>query len=218
MTFQDIFKKAFLANIGELDLSTALISSAIALLLGVVIYLTYTYTFSGVIYSKNFGISLVAATMLTSVIVITLTSNIVLSLGMVGALSIVRFRTAIKEPLDVIYLFWSITTVIVCGAGLYLYATLSILVISGLFFAMTKIKDPYRKYIVIINFEKDASNAVQAVLDNTHYILRSRTINKNEFEMIIEIDAKEEKNMFTNRLSEIDKVTNVSLVHYKAGI
>jgi len=218
MTFQDIFKKTFLATIGELDLTTALLSTALALLFGLIIYLTYAYTFSGVLFSKNFGISLVAATMLTSVIVITLTTNVVLSLGMVGALSIVRFRTAIKEPLDVIYLFWSITTGIVCGAGLFTYATLTVLFVSAFFFAMKIVKDPYKKYVVIINFEKDAMREVQDVLDNSRYILRSRTISNNEFEMVIEIDAKEEKHMFTNRLSQIDKVSNVSLVNYRTGI
>jgi len=218
MTFQDIFKKTFLANIGELDLSTALMSSALALLLGLIIYLTYTHTFSGVLFSKNFGVSLVAATLITSVIVITLTTNVVLSLGMVGALSIVRFRTAIKEPLDVIYLFWSITTGIVCGAGLFTFAMLTVLVIAVLFFVMKIFKDPYKKYVVIINFEKDAMREVQDVLDNTRYILRSRTISQNDYEMVIEIDAREEKNLFTNRLSEIDKVTNVSLVNYRSGL
>jgi uncharacterized membrane protein YhiD involved in acid resistance len=137
---------------------------------------------------------------------------------MVGALSIVRFRTAIKEPLDVIYLFWSITTGIVCGAGLFTYATLTVLFVSAFFFAMKIVKDPYKKYVVIINFEKDAMREVQDVLDNSRYILRSRTISNNEFEMVIEIDAKEEKHMFTNRLSQIDKVSNVSLVNYRTGI
>lgn len=218
MTLQDIFKKAFLENVGSVSMVNAFLMTGLALLLGLLIYLTYQSTFSGVIYSKNFSMSLVAVSMITTVIVITLASNVVLSLGMVGALSIVRFRTAIKEPLDVVYMFWAITTGIVCGAGLYLFAVLATLLIGGLFFVMSRFKDRYTKYVVIINYDKSAYWSVQEVLASAKYILRSRTINNNEIELVIEIDVKTEKTMFTNRLSELENVTNVSLVNYKSGI
>ncbi|NLC83809.1 MAG: DUF4956 domain-containing protein, partial [Ruminococcaceae bacterium] len=107
MTFQDIFKKAFLENVQSLSLPTAMLTMLFATVFGLVIFLTYRRCFSGVIYSKNFNISLVVVTVLTAVIVITLATNVVLSLGMVGALSIVRYRTAIKEPIDIAYIFWS---------------------------------------------------------------------------------------------------------------
>lgn len=118
-TFQDVFKKTFLQNIQSISLPKATVTMFLALLLGFIIYLTYKRTFSGVIYSKNYNVSLVGACVITSVIVITISSNIALSLGMVGALSIVRFRTAVKEAMDVVYMFWAITVGIVCGAGLY---------------------------------------------------------------------------------------------------
>jgi uncharacterized membrane protein YhiD involved in acid resistance len=218
MTFQDIFKKAFLESASSISIVEALFSTLVALALGLLIFLTYRYTFSGVMYSKNFSLALVAVTTITSVIVVTLASNIVLSLGMVGALSIVRFRTAIKEPLDVVYMFWSITIGIVCGASLYWYALLATLIVGGLFFLMNQFKDHYTKYVVIINYDKSAYEAVQEILSKTTYILRSRTVTNNDMELVIEIDAKAEKSMFVNRLSELESVTNVSLVNYRSGI
>ena len=218
MTFQDIFKKAFLENVQSLYLPDAVLSMALALVFGLLIFTTYRLTFSGVIYSKNFNVSLIAVTVITAVIVITLASNIVLSLGMVGALSIVRFRTAIKEPMDVTYMFWAITIGIVCGAGLFVFALTAVLVVSGLFFLMHKIKDKDSQYVVIVNMEKSAFKDVQALLAQTHYILRSKTINQSDVEMVIELDTKGDKSVFVNRLSEVEHVNNVSLVNYRTGL
>lgn len=218
MTFQDIFKKAFLENVQSLSLPTAMLTMLFATVFGLVIFLTYRRCFSGVIYSKNFNISLVVVTVLTAVIVITLATNVVLSLGMVGALSIVRYRTAIKEPIDIAYIFWSITVGIVCGAGLYVFAALAVVLISAVFFLMKRISDKETQYIVIINLEKSAYKEVQELLAETRYILRSKVISKNEMELVIEIDTKSDKNMFINRLSEIPNVSNVSLVNYKTGM
>ncbi len=218
MTFQDIFKKAFLENVQSLSLPTAILTMLFATLFGLVVFQTYRRCFSGVIYSKNFNISLVVVTVLTAVIVITLATNVVLSLGMVGALSIVRYRTAIKEPIDIAYIFWSITVGIVCGAGLYVFAALAVVLISAVFFLMKRISDKETQYIVIINLEKSAYKEVQDLLAETRYILRSKVISKNEMELVIEIDTKSDKNMFVNRLSEIPNVSNVSLVNYKTGM
>lgn len=218
MTFQDIFKKTFFQNIQSVSLLEATTSMILALILGLIIYSIYRYTYSGVIYSKNFAISLVAVCTITSIIVITLASNVVLSLGMVGALSIVRFRTAIKEPLDVVYIFWAITIGIVSGAGLYAYATLSTVIIGLLFFLMNLIKEKHKKFIVIINYEKIAHEAVQDLLNKTKYILRSKTITTTDIELVLELDIKGEKSMFINQISEIPNVTNVSMVNYKSGI
>ena len=218
MTFQDIFKKAFLENVQSLSLPTAMLTMLFATVFGLVIFLTYRRCFSGVIYSKNFNISLVVVTVLTAVIVITLATNVVLSLGMLGALSIVRYRTAIKEPIDIAYIFWSITVGIVCGADLYVFAALAVVLISAVFFLMKRISDKETQYIVIINLEKSAYKEVQELLAGTRYILRSKVISKNEMELVIEIDTKSDKNMFINRLSEIPNVSNVSLVNYKTGM
>lgn len=218
MTFQDIFKKTFLENVQSLSLPQALLTLAFALVLGGVIFVVYRSCFSGVIYSKNFNITLVAVTVITSVIVITLATNIVLSLGMVGALSIVRFRTAIKEPLDVAYIFWAITTGIVCGAGLYLFAAITVAVVAGVFLSMWLIKDKDTKYVVIINLSREGWREVNDVLNKNRHVLRSRTITKSDIELIIELDTRADKTAFVNRISEIEQVTSVALVNYKTGL
>ena len=218
MTFQDIFKKTFLQSATSISLLESITSMFLAVVLGLIIYYIYKHTFSGVIFSKNFSISLVAVCAITSVIVITLASNIVLSLGMVGALSIVRFRTAIKEPLDVVYIFWAITTGIVVGAGLYAYAILTTLVLGLMFFLMNLIKEKHKKFIVIINYDKTAFEEVLDILNKTKYILRSKTITNKAIELVLELDIKGEKSMFVNQISELPGVTNVSMVNYKSGL
>ncbi|WFA10147.1 DUF4956 domain-containing protein [Tissierella sp. Yu-01] len=217
-TFQDIFKKTFLENVQNISIVEAVTSMSMALLLGLIIYITYKYTFSGVIYSKNYNSSLLTACVITSVIVITISSNIVLSLGMVGALSIVRFRTAVKEALDVVYMFWAITVGIVCGAGLYLFGALSTIIVSLLLAILSKTKERNNKFILIINFSKNAYNEVEKVLSNTKYILRTKTITNDAIELVLELNIKKNNSTFVNQISEIEDVDNVSLVNYKSGV
>lgn len=218
MTFQDIFKKTFLENVQSLSLPEALLTLVSALLLGTFIFFIYRVCFSGVIYSKNFNITLIAVTVITSVIVITLATNIVLSLGMVGALSIVRYRTAIKEPLDVAYIFWAITTGIVCGAGLYLFAAITAITIGLIFLLAHFIKDQDSKFVVVINLNRAAWREVNDALAGTRHTLRSRTVSKDEMEVIIELNARSDKTAFVNRISEIEQVKSVSLVNYRTGL
>ena len=118
MSFQDIFTSSFLSNITAVSMFDMVIALLLAFGLGVFIYLIYKKTYAGVMYSSSFGVTLVALTMITTLVILAVTSNVVLSLGMVGALSIVRFRTAIKEPLDIAFLFWSIAAGIVLAAGM----------------------------------------------------------------------------------------------------
>lgn len=217
-TFQDIFKKTFIQNFQSISLIQALVTMLLAILFGFIIYYTYRKTFSGVIYSKNFNISLMGACIITSVIVITISSNIALSLGMVGALSIVRFRTAVKEAIDVVYMFWAITVGIVCGAGLYLFAALSTVIVSGFFIIMDKIKHQYNKYILVINYNKRAFDEIDKILQNTKYILRTKTITANDVELVIELDMTKDETIFINSISDIKDVKNVSLVNYKSDI
>lgn len=217
-TFQDIFKKTFLENVQSVSLYKASATMLLALLFGLIIYATYKYTFSGVIYSKNYNVSLVGACVITSIIVITISSNIALSLGMVGALSIVRFRTAVKEAMDVVYMFWAITVGIVCGAGLYIFAGLSTGLVGLLFVIMNKIKEQYNKYILIINYKKNAYEEVEKILGDTIYIVRTKTITNSDVELVIELDMKKNQTPFINSLSQVDDVTNVSIVNYKSGI
>ena len=118
MTFNDIFKSSFLEKVSSFSLVDALIALAMAFAIGLFIHYVYRKTYTGVLYSNSFGVALMAMTMITTVVILAVTSNVVLSLGMVGALSIVRFRAAIKEPMDIAYLFWAIAAGIILGAGL----------------------------------------------------------------------------------------------------
>src|SRR5512133_1939353 len=118
MTFNDIFKTSFLEKVSSFSALDMILALVLSFALGLFIFFVYKKTYRGVMYSASFGISLMALTMITSLVILAVTSNVILSLGMVGALSIVRFRTAIKEPLDIAFLFWSIAVGIVLGAGL----------------------------------------------------------------------------------------------------
>ena len=118
MSFNDIFKSGFLENVTSISILDMVLAMVLAFGIGLFIYFVYKKTYAGVMYSSSFGVTLVALTMITSFVILAVTSNVVLSLGMVGALSIVRFRTAIKEPLDIAFLFWSIAAGIVLAAGL----------------------------------------------------------------------------------------------------
>ena len=124
MTFQDIFKSSFLENVGSVSLADMAIGLVLAFLLGVFIFFIYKNSYSGVMYSASFGVTLIAMAMITTLLIMAVVSNVVLSLGMVGALSIVRFRTAVKEPMDIAFLFWAIAVGIVLAAGLIPLAVL----------------------------------------------------------------------------------------------
>ena len=133
MTFNDIFKSSFLENVTSVSLLDTAIALALAFGLGLFIFLVYKKTFTGVMYASSFGVTLVALTMITTVVILAVTSNVVLSLGMVGALSIVRYRTAVKDPLDVGFLYWTVAIGVTCGAGLYLISILATLFIAFIY-------------------------------------------------------------------------------------
>ena len=140
MNFSDIFKSKFLSQVGSISPLDALITLGIAIAIGLVIFVVYKRTFSGVMYSSSFNMSLLLMVVITAVIIMTISSNVVLSLGMVGALSIIRFRTVIKDPVDIMYLFWAISMGIIVGAQQYLFALICVAVIAVLCFIMSSLK------------------------------------------------------------------------------
>ena len=150
MTFNDIFKSGFLDNVDAISLLDMALALALAFGIGVFIFLIYKTTYSGVMYSSSFGVTLVALTMITTLVILAVTSNVVLSLGMVGALSIVRFRTAIKEPLDIAFLFWAIAAGIVLAAGMIPLAVFGSLIIGIIIFIFANRKSSANPYIVVV--------------------------------------------------------------------
>ena len=150
MTFKDIFKSSFLENVTAVSILDIVIALVLAFCLGLFIFYIYKKTYSGVLYSSSFGVTLVALTMITTLVILAVTSNVVLSLGMVGALSIVRFRTAIKEPLDIAFLFWAIADGIVLAAGMIPLAVFGSVLIGVVILVFANHKDMSNPYIVVL--------------------------------------------------------------------
>lgn len=217
MTFSDVFKSSFLSNVNTFSLSDILLALGLAFVLGVFIFLIYKKTYSGVMYSDSFGVSLIAMSMITSLVIIAVTSNVVLSLGMVGALSIVRFRTAIKEPMDIAFLFWAIAVGIVLGAGLLTPAIFGSVIIGIVIviFSTRKIGDI--PYILVVNLENvSAETTVNEILgaEVKKCLLKSKSVGKLGTELTFEVRIKEDSTDFVNKLSECEGVTNAVLVSY----
>lgn len=220
MTFQDIFKSSFLENIGSINILDMVLALALAFGLGMFIFFVYKKTFSGVMYSSTFGVTLVALTMITTVVILAVTSNVVLSLGMVGALSIVRFRTAIKEPLDIAFLFWSIAVGIVLAAGMIPLAVFGSVFIGIMLLLMVNRKTYRNPYMLVIHCENYESE--RAALDFVkkevlRSALKGKTVQKDRIELNLEVRMKEENTDFINVLSEMQGVKDAVLVSYNGA-
>ena len=190
MTFQDIFKSSFLENVTSVSILDMVLAMALAFGLGLFIFLIYKKTFAGVMYSSSFGVTLVALTMISTLVILAVTSNVVLSLGMVGALSIVRFRTAIKEPLDIAFLFWAIAVGIVLAAGMIPLAVFGSVVIGVILLVFTNRKSHINPYIVVLRCEDhDSEFAATAFLKKQvqRCVIKSKTVQKGAIELNIEV-------------------------------
>ena len=217
MTFNDIFKSSFLENVNSISLLDMGVALVLAFLLGLFIFMIYKKTFSGVMYSSSFGVTLIALTMITTLVIMAVTSNVVLSLGMVGALSIVRFRTAIKEPLDIAFLFWSIAVGIVLAAGMIPLAVIGSVVIGVVLLVFANKKSHVNPYIVVIRCADHASET--SVMDflksqAQRCVVKSKTAQKGEVELNLEIRLKEDDTDFINDLAEMNGVYSAVLVSY----
>ncbi len=217
MSFNDIFKSDFIENVSAVSLLDMAIALILAFCLGLFIFMVYKKTFSGVMYSSSFGVTLIALTMITTVVILAVTSNVVLSLGMVGALSIVRFRTAIKEPLDIAFLFWSIAVGIVLAAGMIPLAVIGSVVIGMILLIFVNKNSYSNPYIVVLQCENQASEKnAKAFLEKqvNKVVVKSKTVQKGNIELNMEIRLKDDNTDFVNALSEIEGVRSAVLVSY----
>lgn len=217
ITFNDIFKSKFTENITSFSLMDTVIAMVLAFLVGVFIFYVYKKTFNGVMYSTSFGVSLIAMTLITTFVILAVTSNVVLSLGMVGALSIVRFRAAIKEPLDIAFLFWAIATGIVLGAGMIPLAVIGAILIGLIMVVFVNKKPSDNPYILVINCEDDAAEklVLEELKDSVKkQVVKSKTVSKQGIELTVEIRLKDMTTEFVNHISAQKGVTNVVLVSY----
>ena len=217
--FKDIFKSEFLSstNLNSFSILDTVIALALAFVLGLFIYLVYKKTYKGVMYSAAFGVSLVAMSMITTLVILAVTANIVLSLGMVGALSIVRFRTAVKEPMDIAFLFWAIGAGIVLGAGLIPLAIIGSVIIGAVILIFANLRTVgVTPYILVVNCSFKAEPSVNAVIKSNaiKYLLKSKTVTKSGLELAYEIRLKDKEAYAVNKLMSLEGVGNATLVSY----
>ena len=217
MTFNDIFKSSFLENVTAVSILDIVLALTLAFCLGLFIFFVYKKTYSGVMYSSSFGVTLVALTMITTLVILAVTSNVVLSLGMVGALSIVRFRTAIKEPLDIAFLFWAIADGIVLAAGMIPLAVFGSVLIGVIILVFANHKDMSNPYIVVIRARDHASEAraMEYLRSNVKKcVVKSKTAQKGLVELNLEIRLKTDNTDFINGLADLPGVDSAVLVSY----
>lgn len=217
MSFNDIFKSNFLENVSSVSIFDTVLALFLAFGIGLFIFFIYKKTFSGVMYSSGFGVTLIALTMITTLAILAVTSNVVLSLGMVGALSIVRFRTPIKEPLDIAFLFWSIAVGIVLAAGMIPLAVIGSAVIGVVLFIFVNRKTHVNPYIVIVNCDTHQSGqeAELFLRSNTdRCVVKSKSAQNGAVELNMEIRLKEDNTDFIDILSGLPGVRSAVLVSY----
>ena len=217
MTFNDIFKSSFLENVNAVSVLDMVLALVLAFGVGLFIFFVYKKTYAGVMYSSGFGVTLVALTMITTLVILAVTSNIVLSLGMVGALSIVRFRTAIKEPLDIAFLFWAIAAGIVLAAGLIPLAVFGSVFIGVILLIFANRKSMTQPFIVVIDCDGHDSEKKALELLRRHTVrcaVKSKTARKGAVELNCEIRLRGGDTDFVNELASLEGVTSAVLVSY----
>ncbi len=217
MNFSDIFKSSFLENVSAVSLFDMALALVLAFGMGMFIFLVYKKTYSGVMYSSSFGVTLVALTMITTLVILAVTSNVVLSLGMVGALSIVRFRTAIKEPLDIAFLFWAIAVGIVLAAGLIPLAVLGSVVIGVMLLVFSNRRSDANPYIVVLRCDghESETQAVDFLRQSTRRcVVKSKSAQAGSVEVNCEVRLNDDNTDLVNQLCVIPGVASAVLVSY----
>ncbi|WP_372629182.1 DUF4956 domain-containing protein [Cohnella sp.] len=216
MNFEDIIKKSVLTleSFQTVSYYEASISLAISFAIGMFIYAIYRKTFRGVVYSYNYNVSFVLITMITTLVIMTISTNIVLSLGMVGALSIVRFRTAVKDPLDVVYMFWALSAGIATGAKVYPIALGGSLLIGLVIVWLSKRKIREQAFLLIIRHTDEATAALRTEMKKLNGKLKSKNVRKNYTEVTYEIKLVDDNTSFLQTIIEMSGVSDASLVNY----
>ena len=217
MTFNDICKSSFLENVTSISIFDMVIAMVLAFAIGMFIFLIYMKTYQGVMYSSSFGITLVALTMISTLVILAVTSNVVLSLGMVGALSIVRFRTAIKEPLDIAFLFWSIAVGIVLAAGMIPLAVFGSMIIGIFLLIFANRKSHLLPYIVVLSCSGHESEVKAKEFLQKHVKkmqVKSKSAQNDNVELNIEVRLSDDNTDFVNELAKISGVKSAVLVSY----
>ena len=221
MSVQDVIKKSILESdmynqaISLSTILTIVIDLIVALLMGLLIYYIYKTFYKGVVYSKNFAITLVGMTVLTCMVTLAISTNIVISLGMVGALSIVRYRTAIKEPLDLMYMFWAITTGITTGASMYILAILTAVIMIVLILIFSKKTGKRSSYIMVVNYTGDETgDQILRCMGKAKYSVRSKVLRYDNAEMTLHVNCRSDNLAFAERIRTLSHVKDVTLLEF----
>lgn len=221
MSAKDLFKKSVLESFTASNgitadfVISAILALVIALLFGLFIFFVYKKYYGGVVYSASFGITLVGMTVLTCALTLAISSNIVISLGMVGALSIVRYRTAIKDPMDLLYLFWSISIGIIVAADIYFLAVITMVVMTILVKILFTKKKAGKIYVCVIHYEGDDTGAeITKLLGGVKYQIKSKTLRKGVAELTVEIMSKQGAPLFAEKIDALPGVSDISLIQY----
>ena len=217
MSISDLIKNKFVEEFTAISVGTLLTTLLLSFALGLFVLVIYRVTYGGVSFSKSFALSLVMLSMVTALAILTVRSNVVLSLGMVGALSIVRFRTAIKEPLDLAFLFWSIAAGIVLAAGFIPLAVIGSAIIGVILLLFVNRKSHVNPYILVLQCADSATEATaKAYLETKtqRCVLKSKAVQAGNIELNLELRLKSDNTDFINELSAMDGVTSAALVSY----
>lgn len=221
MSVKDVIKKSILESemynqaISASTLLTILIDLFVALLMGLLIYMIYKKFFKGVVYSRNYAITLVGMTVLTCMVTLAISTNIVISLGMVGALSIVRYRTAIKEPLDLMYMFWAITTGITIGASMYILAGMAAAIMIVLIVLFSREGGGRNAYILVVHYKGDETgDEILRQLNRVKYTIRSKILRGESVELTLQVRCKNDNTVFVERIRDLSGVTDAILLQF----
>lgn len=216
MSFQDVFKSNFLDSVQSFSLVDTALALVISLALGLFVFFVYKKTFHGVLYSSTFGVSLVGLSMVTTLVILAVTSNVVLSLGMVGALSIVRFRAAIKDPLDIVYLFWALACGIVTGAGQFVMAIVGSIVVGVVLLVFVNRRENDHPYLLVVSCDDDrAEHAAFAALGHQKFVVKSKTVTSDGVEVTAEVRLPDDGTTgFVNQVASAQGVRSAVLVSY----
>ena len=215
MSTRDFFKNSVLEAFGQVDPAKIGLSLLVALAMGILIYYVYKRFFTGVVYSRSFAVTLVGMCVLTCMVTLAISTNIVISLGMVGALSIVSYRTAVKDPMDLLYLFWAITSGIAAGAGMYVLVIVAGLVMIGMLALFYSRQDKGRVYIAVIHYVgTEAGDDIVRALGRIKYAVKSKTMRGENTEMAVEVFCKDPNMEFADRIRAVKGVQDVTLIQY----
>ncbi len=222
MGFQDVFKKSFLEGFTSMDITSAKIMATLFMtaLLALYIFFIYRLVTRKVFYSKNFNISLAAMSLITAAIILAMQSNLVISLGMVGALSIIRFRTAIKDPMDLVFLFWSISVGIICGAGLYEVALITSVAVTVCILVLDLLPVAKVPMMLVINSSvMDGEDEILEVVDKyaKGYKVKSRNLSKGRLDMVVELRVKDESGL-VSEVAAIEGMISASLIAHDGEV